>query len=190
MVGLNNRRLVTQFFVGWVLGSMGACGNHESSSPTEGSTPDASVGGTGALGTGGAKSTGGATSADSGYDPSACAATRTFSCTALDAQAVLANFSSADQAAFCDCVAAYTGGYGVQGCTCPDGTPGGLSSDSSQASCVASFGAIPQSCTVTLGEYTTCVNLLWARPCDVTSQASAVLNPSCKHMLTAPCPWS
>ena len=197
------RRFVVAFFFGLLLG---ACESHATTSSADGAALDARIGdakalgaggggssgsgGAGASGAGGAQSSGGAGGA-SGPAP-ACVATRTFSCPDLGSGEVLANLPQGDRGTFCDCLAAFEGGYGVQSdCTCPDGSSGNvLSAEASQSSCVSSLLSIPSDCTVTVDEFNTCVNLLWARPCDDGAIASAILNPACKHMLTRPCPWA
>jgi hypothetical protein len=121
-------------------------------------------------------------------DANACLAAKPFACPAIDGSRALSSLAPSDAATFCDCLAAYSGGYGTAvACTCSDGSPGGLTAPASQAECLAQ--PIPTGCSATLTEFQTCVNLLWSRPCDDDAIVAAVANPACQKILARPCPW-
>jgi hypothetical protein len=123
---------------------------------------------------------------DAGGDAShACVSTNMFSCTAISGSAVLSSLS-AQQAALCDCLAAYGGGYGAPvTCTCSDGSPGALGAPSSQAACVSM--PFPATCPITLDQYATCINLTWSNPCDPSAILVAAQSPSCAPLGSAEC---
>lgn len=177
----------------WIASAILGCSSSNSSSTSSVGGSNSGVGGQassgGTLASGGTLSGGaGSSGGTAGSAALACINSQTFSCPALDSSKVLSSLQPSEAAAFCDCEAAYAGGYGSQvTCSCPDGSPGGFTAPASQAACLSN--AIPAGCPVTLAQYTACTNLLWSRPCDDTAIAAAVADPSCVAMLTRPCPW-
>jgi len=116
----------------------------------------------------------------------ACPVKQVFSCPTVDGSSVLSNLQPAEAAAFCDCRAAYSGGYGALMCICPDGSSSGLLAPQSQAACL-SGPAAPSGCTLTVNQYAACINAMWSEPCDDTTITTALSDVNCQIFMTKPC---
>ena len=160
-----------------------ACGPDNNSS-TSGS---GGLGGSSSVATGGRSATGGnGTFGTGGASAPTCPASQTFTCTAIDGAKVLSSLDASETAAFCDCMAASTGGYGSPMCTCPDGSSGGPGAPTSRADCIAS-GVVPSSCPLTMIQFSDCANAMWSKPCDASAIAASLQNTNCTTLLSPAC---
>lgn len=159
--------------------------------PTDGGGSGASgaagsKGAGGAAGGQGAVGGGNAAGGSAGSGASTCPAAATLSCPAVDGSKALGTLSTADEQAFCGCLAAYGGGYGAPvACTCSDGSSGAPQAPPSQSACLGA--QLPPSCGATVAQYIACQNLTWAKPCDSTALLAALSDPSCKALLASTC---
>ena len=115
-----------------------------------------------------------------------CPVKQVFSCPTVDGSSVLSNLNPEEAAAFCDCRAAYSGGYGAPMCTCPDGSNSGLLAPPSQAACL-SGPAAPSGCALTVSQYAACISAMGTDPCDDTALAAAMSDVNCQIVMSKPC---
>jgi hypothetical protein len=184
------RQLVGIYMIVAAVGTLGVAACESSSMPE---SSNATLGGSGgrasAAGTGGKSTSNGGTTANGGATNTVgpvCQVGKAFSCPAVDGSKLLSSLQAVDHAAFCDCRASYSGGYGGPMCSCSDGSTSGVSAPSSQAACV-SVPAAPSGCPLTVSQYAACVNAMWANPCDNASIAAGLADPNCQIVMSQAC---